>query len=479
MLFADLGARQVVADFSGGHLSCDAGSLLLRQVDAGLGLTRLLAGCFHDVRDPRWVEHALPELLRQRLFTLGQGYEDLNDQDRLRRDPLLATSVGKLDPLGLDRLDPRQQGIPLAAPSTLNRLELSNNKATRYHKLSHDPVKIEDCLLLLATRCLPKDTQEIILDLDSMGHLVHGMQEGRYFSGYYDGYCYLPLYVVCGDVVLWAQLRTADADGAAGVVPALGKIVAALRGRFPGVRIVVRGDSGFSRDEVMVWCEGQAQVYYCLGLAKNARLEQALEGTMAEAHMAWCFAGGAMVRRFKEFTYRTLESWSRERRVIGKAEFTAQGANPRFVVTNLPREGFTAEARSPEQQRAAAARFAPEALYEKTYCARGEMENVLKQQTLDLGADRLSTHHMESNQLRLWLATFAYMLVERVRALFLVGTSLARATVGTIRVKLLKLTAQVKVSVRRVHVQLCSSHPLQEVFRHCHAAMTKWAAAPT
>ena len=450
-----------MVDFSGGTLSSDGGVLLLRQIDAGLGVTRTLAGCFHDRRDPRFVDHAMPQLLAQRIYGLALGYADLNDHEQLRRDPLLATACDKRDPLGQDRFNPQDRGIPLAAPATLNRLELSNNKATRCHKLPHDPVKVEACLLTMGVRCLSKHAKEVVLDLDAMGHLLHGMQEGRHFSAYYGDYCYLPLYVFAGDIPLWAQLRTSDRDGADGAVPALEKIVAAIRRRCPRARIIVRGDSGFGRDEIMVWCEGQREVYYCLGLQKNAVLIARLGPALGAARARRCLCGAPSVRVFAEFQYQTRESWSRERRVIGKAEVMAAGDNPRFVVTNLPAGGFKgAKARE---------RFAPARLYEELYCARGEMENVLKQQVLDLQADTMSTHHLASNQLRLWLATFAYLLLERLRALGCHGTELARATAGTIRLKLLKVAAQVTVSVRRVYVRLSSAYPLAELFRLCHA----------
>lgn len=457
MMFEALGARAVVADFNGGTLSTEGGVLLLRQMDRGLGLSRELASCFQDTRDQRWVDHSVPQLVAQRIYGLALGYEDLNDHEQLRRDPLLAAACEKLDPLGLDRVLPTFRGVALAAPSTLNRMELSNNKTTRCHKLAHAPEKIEACLLKMGVRCLPRDAREVVLDLDAMGHLVHGLQEGRHFSAYYGDYCYLPLYVFAGDVPLWAQLRTSAEDGAAGVVPALTKIVAAIRARCPEIRIVVRGDSGFAREEIMVWCEAQSEVYYCLGLGKNSVLIEKLVPTMAEARASWCLSGAASVRRFGEFDYQTQHSWSCSRRVIGKAEITGVGENPRFVVTNLPAQGFAGEGDP--------TRFSPANLYEKLYCARGEMENVLKQQVLDLQADRMSTHHMASNQLRLWLATFAYLLVERVRTLTLAGTELAQATVGTIRLRLFKVAAQVRVSVRRVYVQLSSACPMQALFR--------------
>jgi hypothetical protein len=468
-LFPDLFARKVVADFSGGTLSSDGGVLFLRQIDASLGLTRTLAGCFNDQRDQRFVDHGMAPLLAQRIYAVGLGYEDLNDHAELRRDPLLATAGDKPEPLGQDRCNPQDRGIALASPSTLNRLELSNNKATLAHKLPHDPAKVAACLLTMGVRCLPKHAKEIVLDLDSMGHLLHGLQEGRHYNDYYGDYCYLPLYIVAGDVVLWAQLRTSDKDGADGVVPALEKIVAAIRQRCKKARIIVRGDSGFCRDEIMTWCEGQPDVYYCLGLGKNPVLLKNLEPALVTARMRACLCGAPSVREFAEFEYRTQKTWSRARRVVGKAEVLAGEDNPRFIVTNLPAEGFEGD----EDRE----RFTTARLYEEFYCARGEMENVLKQQVLDLEADKMSTHYMASNQLRLWLAAFAYLLLERVRALGCHGTELARATAGTIRLKLLKVAARVTVSVRRVSIQLSSAYPRQDLFRLCHARLMRLAPA--
>jgi hypothetical protein len=453
LFFDDLGPRQVQADFSGGHLSSDGGVLLLRQMDRRLGLCRALAQCFTDQRDPLLIDHTVEHLLSQRIGALALGYEDLNDHDTLRLDPLLAVAAGKVDPLGMDRL--QDQGHALAAPSTLNRLELSNNKATRYHKISHDPAKIEQTLLRLAVRSLPKDAAQIVLDLDAMGHLIHGLQEGRHFSAYYDGYCYQPLYVVCGTVLLWAQLRTGDTDPKEDVIAALKKIIPAVRKRCPGATILVRGDSGFCREELMVFCEGQKNVYYLLGLGKNSVLVGRVERGLFWAAARRCLTGLASAREFSEFTYQTVKSWSRSRRVIAKAEVTAEGANPRFVVTSLPRKGADGQALS-----------AP-VIYEEVYCARGNMENVLKQQTLDLRADRMSTHYLASNQLRLWLASAAYLLTQQLRSRVLHGTDLAQATVQTIRLKLLKVAAEVTVSVRRVYVRLCSAYPLRDLFALC------------
>jgi hypothetical protein len=468
LLFQDLGARQVVADFSGGTLSSDGGALLLRQVDQRLGLSRALAACFNDHRDRRFVDHSLAELLAQRVVALALGYEDLNDHAQLRRDPLLAVACEKRDPLGQDRVFADNRGAALAAPATLNRLELSNNKQTRCHKLPHDPPKLTACLLTVGVRCLPKHARELVVDLDAMGHRLHGTQEGRHFHAYYDDYCYLPLYAFVGDVPLWAQLRTSDRDAADGVVAALEQIVAAIRKRCKRARIIVRADSGFCREELLAWCEVHG-VYYCVGLQRNPVLIGQLQPALADARARRCLTGAASARVFSEFEYQTRQSWSRARRVIGKAEVMAAGDNPRFIVTNLPARGFKGD---PDRER-----FRAQRLYEEFYCGRGEMENVLKQQTLDLAADRMSTHHLASNQLRLWLATFAYLLLERVRAWGLAGTELAAATVGSVRLKLLKVAAQVTVSVRRVYVRLSSAYPWAGWFRLCQRRLMALGAA--
>lgn len=469
LLFQDLGSRQVMADFSGGILSSDGGLLLLRQVDRGLGVSAALAGCFRDERDPRWVDHSVQQLVAQRLYALALGYEDLNDHALLRRDPLLAVACEKNDPLGRDRFLPQFRDAALACPATLNRLELSNHKSSRAHKLSHDPAQIEATVLKLGVRCLPRHAQEIVLDLDATGALLHGQQEGRFFDSYHGGYCYEPLYVFCGNIPLWAQLRTADRDAAEGAVEAMRKILAAIGQRCPHARIILRADSGFARPELMALCEGLPEVYYCLGLQRNPRLVWRAQGALAEARARQIQCGGAATRVFTEFEYATLQSWPQARRVIAKAEYTLQGPNPRFIVTNLPAEGFTDDE--------AAERFSPARLYEQFYCARGQMENVLKQQLLDLKADRLSTHHLGSNQLRLWLSTLAYLLLERVRTIGCAGTELAVATAGSVRLKLFKVAAAVRVSVRRVYVQLSSAYPLQSLFARCHRRLARLRSA--
>lgn len=460
LLFQDLGRRKVVADFAGGHLSSDGGALLLRQVDEALGLSRKLATCFVDGRDPDLIEHSLPQLLAQRIVGIALGYEDLNDHHHLRRDPLLAAAVGKEDLLGQDRRRHDQRGLALASPATLNRLELGAQFADGYRKIQPDQAAVGQTLLENGVRCLSKEMELFVLDWDATDDPLHGQQEGRFFHGYYGQYCYLPLFCFCGDVVLWAQLRTSDRDGSDGTLEALPQVVAAIRARFPKAKIVVRADSGFARDSIMQWCETQEEVYYCLGLARNARLEALLEPRLMAARERHCLTG-VTVREFSEFAYQTLDSWARPRRVIGKAEVGPQGDNPRFIVTNIPPEGW---------RRARGWEGLPgdgRWLYEELYCERGQAENRIKQMTLDLQCDRTSTHWLSSNQMRLWLSAFAYLLLERVRAWGLQGTAMARATLGTLRLRLLKVAAQITVSVRRVHVQLCSAFPQQKIFAQC------------
>jgi Transposase DDE domain group 1 len=461
LLFQDLGERKVVADFSGGRLSSDGGALLLRQVDAGLGLSRALARCFSDRRRQDLIEHHVPELLAQRLYALALGYEDLNDHAELRRDPLLAAAAGKSDVLGEKRRCVEHRGFALASASTLNRLELSAQFEDYYRKVHPDAPAVGATLLEMGVRCLPKDAGVLVLDFDATDDPLHGRQEGRFFHGYYDTYCYLPLFCFCGDVVLWAQLRTADRDASDGSVEALAQIVAAIRQRMPKVKIVVRADSGFAREAIMAWCEAQEEIFYCIGLARNDRLEALLSPALAAARAQHCLCGGASVRRFAELTYRTLDSWSRPRRVIGKAEASPQGDNPRFLVTNIDLEGLR------DRQGDLVLEAMGRSLYEDFYCERGQAENRIKQMTLDLQSDRTSTHWLSSNQMRLWLSAFAYLLLERLRAWGLRGSALERATLGSVRLRLLKVAAQVRVSVRRVYVQLCSAFPLQGLFARC------------
>lgn len=470
MLFQDLGSRKVVADFSGGRLSSDGGSLLLGQVDAGLGISRMVAGCFTDTRNSDLVEHSVEELVRQRLFGLALGYEDLNDHSELRRDPLLAASIGKIDLLGRERRQAKDRGFACASAATLNRLELGTQFSDRYRKIHADASKVEASVLELGVRCLPKDGKLFVLDFDATDDPLHGNQEGRFFHGYYGNYCYLPLFCFCGDVPLWAELRTSEKDASAGTVEALEKIVAAIRKRFPKAKIVVRADSGFSREPIMAWCEAQSEVYYLIGMSRNARLEKIIQPAMDRANMRYCLTG-VPCREFMEISYATLTSWSRERRLLCKAEvLLGLKTNPRFVTTNIPPEGI----RDGEGMELMSG--AVDELYEKNYCGRGDAENMIKQMVLDMDAGRTSTGWMASNQMRLWFSALAYLLLERVRTIGLEGTHLANATLGTLRLRLLKVAALLEVSVRRVHVALCSAFPLKEVFRQ--AAQRLAACAP-
>ena len=460
MLFQDLGKRKVVGDFSGGRLSSDGGVLLLRQIDEGMGIIRTVARAFRDDRNPDLIEHSVEELLRQRIYGLALGYEDLNDHAQLRRDPLIAAAVGKEDLLGEERRLEKDRGYAMASAATLNRMELGAQHEDRYRKLHADPKKLESIVLELGVRALPKHSKVLILDFDATDDPLHGAQEGRFFHGYYGNYCYLPLHCFCGAVPLWAQLRTSDHDASAGTVEALEQIVKALRQRMPKVIIVVRADSGFAREEIMAWCEEQKNVYYLIGMARNSRLEQIIEPAMDKARIRHCLIGGVACREFMEVDYSTQKSWSRSRRMLCKAEALAgDKTNPRFVVTNIPPQGIE------NLQGEKLMHGDPCSLYEEQYCGRGDAENMIKQMTLDLHADRTSTHWMASNQIRLWFSTLAYLLLERLQTLGLAGTVLGEVTLGTLRIKLLKVAALVEVSVRRVHVALCSAFPLQEVFR--------------
>ena len=450
--FQEHGRKKVTADFSGGHLSSDAGLLFIREVENKRGILGKLAGCFEDLRFAPLVEHRVEELLKQRIGALALGYEDINDHERLRRDPLCALMAGKGDVLGEDRLCESDKGKALAAHATLNRLELGAlGGDARYKKIIAKPEAIEALLMEEGVKAIPRKSREIVLDFDATDDPLHGEQEGAFFHGYYRSYCYLPLYCFCGTIPLLAKLRDARRDASEGTVEALKKIVPVIRKRFGNsVRIIVRGDSGFAREAIMAWCEEQG-VFYCLGLARNNLLTARLGKAFGELHEA-IKAGETRLpaRAFEDFEYRTKKSWSLTRRVVGKAEILEKGQNPRFIVTNLS---------AGEESR-----FEAASLYEKLYCARGEMENRIKEAQQDLFADRTSTHWMASNQLRLWFSAFAHLLLSVLRAEVLKGTDLAQATIGQIRLKLFKIAARVKVSCRRIHLELASAYPYRETF---------------
>jgi hypothetical protein len=443
--FARVEGRAVVASLDGGRTTSDAGALLLGATDRVIGLTRRLAGCFIDARDPALIEHEVETLIMQRIVGIALGYEDLIDHDELRHDPVMATLAGKL-------VARRSDCAPLAGKSTLNRLELSRAEPTRYTKLAADAGAIEALFIDLFLDAHKKAPRQITLDLDATDDPLHGHQEGRFFHGYHDCYCYLPLYVFCGRHLLAAKLRRSNIDASAGAQEEIARIVCQIRARRPRVRILLRADSGFAREALMAWCEAN-RVDYLFGLARNARLAGEIEAEMGAAR-AEAEAAGRPARRFRDFRWSTRDSWSRRRRVIGKAEWTGGEANPRFVVTSL--KAKAAEARH---------------LCEAICCARGEMENRIQECQLDLFADRTSTATMRANQLRLWLASAAYVLPCALRRIGLAHTQFATATCGTIRLRLLKIGALVRASVRRISVAMASACPWQHEFALAHAML--------
>jgi hypothetical protein len=432
--FAPVEGREVVAGFDGGAITSDAGALLLGATDRVIGMMTRFAACFHDTRRADLIEHEVVTLVGQRVFAIALGYEDLNDHDDLRRDPIMAVLAGKLEAR-------REDCAPVAGKSTLNRMELSKLEPTRYHKISHNAIAIRRLPVDIFLEAQKRAPEEIILDLDATDDPVHGNQEGRFFHGYYDCYCYLPLYIFCGGHLLASELRRASVDAADGAVEQVARIVGQIRQRWSKVRILLRADSGFARDDLMTWCEAKG-VHFVFGLAKNDRLVAAIKDEL-EAAEKISRRTGQPARRFKQFKWTTHKSWSRERRVVAKAEWTQGEANPRFIVTSLTRTECKA-------------RY----LYENVYCARGDMENRIKECQLDLYADRTSAATMRANQLRLWFASMAYVLLCALRRIGLKKTNFAKATCGTIRLKLLKIGALVTISVRRIKIAMASGCPV-------------------
>ncbi len=446
--FRELGKRKVVAEFNGGTISTDSGALLLREVDHGRDFLKQFSNCFTDYRNQGEIEHSLQGLISQRIYGIALGYVDLNDHDTLRTDPLLALLCGKTDPSGQDRRSTRDKGKALAGKSTLNRLELTPPDATeksRYKKIVYQEEKIKSFFIDTFLDSHKEKPKHIVLDLDATDDPLHGKQEGRFFHGYYGCYCYLPLYIFCGKHLLCAKLRPSDIDGSAGSIEEVERIVKHIRKEWSEVKIILRADSGFARNELMDWCEAN-RVDYIFGLAQNARLKKIIEDELKEAREGYEQTKNAF-RIFKDFTYRTLKSWSKQRRVVGKAEHLAKGANPRFVVTSLPQDEINAKQ-----------------LYESEYCSRGEMENRIKEQQLYLFADRTSSETMRANQLRLWFSSVAYVLLNELRQVGLCSTEFARAQCHTIRNKLLKIGGQIRISVRRISFSLANGYPYQKVF---------------
>jgi len=432
------GKRELVARFDGGTISSDGGAFLLRQTDKRLNLLPRLAECFLDGRNQKQVEHSVLEMLAQRIYGLALGYEDINDHEQLRKDPVFVILAGR-----------EELEQPLAGKSTLNRLELGSGTADRYKKITFWKEAMDELLVKIFLESHSQAPEQIILDVDTTDLRLHGQQEGRFFHGYYDCYCYLPLYVFCGEQVLCARLREANHDAAFGSRQEIERIVAQIRTAWPRVKIILRGDSGFCRNELMSWCENQG-VEFVFGMARNQKLRKIIGAQMHEATQQWNQTGKP-ARVFSEFEYQTKKTkkggWERRRRVAAKAEHIDGKENPRFVVTSLPSEPWPAKA-----------------LYEELYCARGDMENRIKEQ-FSLFADRVSAETMRANQLRLYLSTMAYILVSGLRRLGLQATALAEAQVSTIRTKLLKIGAQIRVTVRKVWISMASSYPWQDLYQ--------------
>jgi len=436
--FEACGSREIVARFDGGTISSDGGALLLRQTDKRLNLLPRLAECFLDARKQEQIDHSILEMLSQRIYGLALGYEDINDHEQLRKDPVFGVLAGR------EELDE-----PLAGKSTLNRMELGAGTKNRYKKITFWKEAVDELLVKVFIESHDSAPAEIILDVDTTDLPLHGKQEGRFFHGYYDNYCYLPLYIFCGEHVLCARLREANHDAAFGSLQEIQRMVAQIRAAWPATKIILRGDSGFCRNQLMSWCEDN-RVDFVFGLARNQRLRKIIGAQMHAATQQWNQTGKPS-RVFSEFGYQTRKTkkggWDRERRVVAKAEHIDGKENPRFVVTSLAGEVW-----------------ASQALYEELYCARGDMENRIKEQ-FSLFADRVSTETMRANQMRLYLSAMAYVLVSGLRRVGLKATELAEAQVSTIRTKLLKIGAQIRVTVRKVWISMASSYPWQDLYQ--------------
>jgi hypothetical protein len=433
--FTTRGSREIVAEFSGGTMTSDAGGVLLQETDARLKLLTRFSQCFLDKRNPALIEHTVEQMVRQRVYGLAMGYEDLNDHEQLRQDPLLRVLAGKADP----------DQDALAGKSTLNRMELGTGEADRYKKITFWRDGMDELMVDVFLESQAAAPEQIVLDIDTTDVAIHGQQEGRFYHGYYDHYCYLPLYIFAGEHVLCARLRPSNLGPSVGSVKEIKRIVKRIRDRWSGVGIILRGDSGFSRDDLMSWCE-QNQVDYVFGLARNKRLEALIADSLTEAEKQFQ-ATQQPARIFVEFEHETLSgTWSRKRRVVAKAEHIDGKSNPRFVVTSL-----------------SSGQWPTQKLYEELYCARGDMENRIKEQ-FSLYADRVSASTMRANQLRMYLSVMAYTLMSGLRRLGLKTTQLAAAQVATIRLRLLKIGALVRVTVRKVWVQMASSYPYQALF---------------
>ena len=449
VIFGRKGRREIVGQFNGGTISSDGGSVLLQEAEDRVGVIRALTACFEDHRDPRRVEHTVEQMLRQRIFGLCSGYEDLNDHDILCGDPLFGLICGKEDPSGNDRKRERDKGKPLCGKSTLNRMELSvpgKAENDRYQRIAADTEKINDVFVEVFLKLSGEAPEQIILDMDPTDVALHGNQEGRHFHGYYDNYCYLPRYIFCGNHPVSVSFHTADRDPAEGAEAELSRIVKRIREVWPDTRIIVRADSTFSREPLMKWCEDSG-VGYIFGLSKNSRLIGIIREDMVDAAVQYARTGRT-ARIFDDFEYQTVKSWSRPRRVISKAEHGMRGENPRFVVTSLT-GGEYEDAQY---------------MYKKVYCGRGDMENRIKEQQYGLFSDRMSAGIISANELRMYYSAAAYVLMNAVRILGLTGTVMESAQCFTIRPKLLKIGAQIKITARKIWISWAENYPFRRIF---------------
>jgi hypothetical protein len=459
----------VVVNFQGGQVTSDAGLSLIAEIDRKLQITSQFAQCFQDYRKPYRIDHSIESLIKQRIYGLVMGYEDLNDHEELRHDPMFAIALGK-------RIGIENEPVKIAGKSTLNRLEhcpedVEQGADSRYHKIGHSPSGIESLFVKIFLESYEKEPRQIILDLDVTDDLVHGNQEQVFFNTYYAGYCYAPLYIFSGKHLLAAKLRPSNVDPAFGALSELQRVIKQIRQQWQNVEILVRGDSAYSRDDIMTWCESQTGVDYVFGLAQNSRLIQMTTTTQNRAKLEYeeklstvvsfletVFKPQEQISEvasdlinnsiwYKSLDYQTRESWSRSRRVVCKVEYGVKETNIRFVVTSLTSK-----------------KVPPAQLYTQKYCKRGEMENRFKEQQLELFSDRTSTHTFAGNQLRLWFSSIAYVLMNALRSKCLAKTELQNSQVGTIRTKLLKLGALITVSTRRILIAITSYCPYKHIF---------------
>ena len=465
--FGSLKGRKVIADVTVGRITPDAGIILLAELDKKLKITVRFAQCFRDYRDSSYVDYSVHQLLAQRVYGIGLGYEDVNDHDKLRYDPALAIALEKLD-----FINSKKTG--LAGKSTINRLEycpetIINQKESRYHRIEHDPKEIEKAFVEIFLASYKKPPREIVLDMDVTDDQVHGNQEGAFFNPYYKGVCYAPLYIFCGHHLLVAKLRSSNVDTAAEALPELKRIIGLIREKWADTHIIIRGDSAYSREDIMLWCEQQQRIDYILAMGTNNQLKLRASDIMEKAKanyesrlepvtklMETFFSPDEELEEVKKLVpsatwyrslcYKTQKSWSRSRRVVTKVCYGSKGSQMRHVVTSLP-----------------TSKIPPSLLYTKKYCPRGEMENRIKEQQLDLFADRTSTQTFDSNQLRLWLSSMAYVLMQAFRQNCLRKTSFAKATVGTIRLSFLKLGARITISSRRILIAIATACPYQDI----------------